>query len=152
MFEALSEMESGRMMENVVPVGGEEKAKMVNSIIEATEFGFERAIYVGDSITDVEALRLVGREGGLSVSFNGNRYAVESAEVAVISERAEAMKPLVSSFLIDGRAGALTSVERLDNVDYPRILVVKTETLDSIARESSKMRRSLRGEKIGTLG
>ena len=40
-------------------------------------------MYVGDSITDVEAFKLVRDNGGLSVSFNGNSYAVKNAEVAV---------------------------------------------------------------------
>lgn len=151
-FETLSQMQSGRLMEAVVPVGGEEKAKIVNSIVAETDCGFHRTIYVGDSITDVEALKLVDREGGLSISFNGNRYAVESAQVAVITEKAEAMKPLVSDFMTDGRSGTLAAVKRRDNLDYPKIFVVGTGGLDSIARESSKMRKSLRGERIGTLG
>ena len=40
-------------------------------------------MYVGDSITDVEAFKLVRENGGLTVSFNGNEYAVRNAEVAV---------------------------------------------------------------------
>ncbi len=43
-------------------------------------------LYVGDSITDVEAFKLVRENGGLTVSFNGNEYAVRNAEVAVLSE------------------------------------------------------------------
>ena len=43
-------------------------------------------MYVGDSITDVEAFKLVRAGGGLTVSFNGNGYAVKNAEVAVLSE------------------------------------------------------------------
>ena len=43
-------------------------------------------MYVGDSITDVEAFKLVRDNGGLTVSFNGNSYAVKNAEVAVQSE------------------------------------------------------------------
>ena len=43
-------------------------------------------MYVGDSITDVEAFKLVRDNGGLTVSFNGNSYAVKNAEVAVLSE------------------------------------------------------------------
>ena len=43
----------------------------------------EDVMYVGDSITDVEAFKLVRDNGGLTVSFNGNSYAVKNAEVAV---------------------------------------------------------------------
>jgi len=32
-------------------------------------------MYVGDSITDAEAFRLMRDAGGLAVSFNGNGYA-----------------------------------------------------------------------------
>ena len=46
----------------------------------------EDVMYVGDSITDVEAFKLVRDNGGLTVSFNGNSYAVKNAEVAVQSE------------------------------------------------------------------
>src|SRR5208337_3385966 len=46
----------------------------------------EDVMYVGDSITDVEAFKLVQANGGLTVSFNGNSYAVKNAEIAVLSE------------------------------------------------------------------
>ena len=44
--------------------------------LDRTGLPASRAIYVGDSITDVEAFRSLDEHGGVSISFNGNQHAV----------------------------------------------------------------------------
>ena len=70
----------------MVTVGGEQKAEAIRDVAKRLEAELADVMYVGDSITDVEAFKLVRDNGGLTVSFNGNSYAVKNAEVAVLSE------------------------------------------------------------------
>ena len=71
---------------DVVTVGGEQKAEAIRDITKRLGTELENVMYVGDSITDVEAFKLVRVNKGLTVSFNGNGYAVQNAEVVVESE------------------------------------------------------------------
>ncbi len=76
----------GKFLTDVVTVGGEQKAEAIRDVAKRLGVELEDVMYVGDSITDVEAFKLVRDNGGLTVSFNGNSYAVKNAEVAVLSE------------------------------------------------------------------
>ncbi len=76
----------GKFLIDVVTVGGEQKAEAIRDAAKRLGVALEDVMYVGDSITDVEAFKLVRDNGGLTVSFNGNSYAVKNAEVAVQSE------------------------------------------------------------------
>ena len=76
----------GKFLTDVVTVGGEQKAEAIRDVVKRLGVALEDVMYVGDSITDVEAFKLVRDNGGLTVSFNGNSYAVKNAEVAVQSE------------------------------------------------------------------
>ena len=69
-------------LSEVSHVGGEQKAEAIRHITKLQRASCP-VMYVGDSITDVEAFQLVRENGGLTVSFNGNNYAVKNAEVAV---------------------------------------------------------------------
>ena len=79
-------MKIGRIFSEVLPVGGRQKAESVKASAEREGVKLGDVIYVGDSITDVEAFRLVRSNGGLTLSFNGNQYAVRNAEVVIMSE------------------------------------------------------------------
>ena len=151
-FEALSVGGPGEIMTGVDPVGGGEKAKRVSSVVHRLGCELDAVMYVGDSITDVEAFRAVRKGGGLTVSFNGNRYAVENAEIAVISKTAEVLKGVVSTFKEHGKRQAMELARRWGNSGWPLVCAITPRNLPMIAEESSKMRRNLRGEKIGILG
>jgi energy-converting hydrogenase A subunit R len=86
------------------------------------------------------------------VSFNGNRYAVENAEIAVVSRSAEVLKDIVSRFMQSNRKGVVELFQRWDNSRWPRLFVVTPQNLEAITEESETVRRDLRGEKIGALG
>ncbi len=66
---------SGKIMRDVKVMGGERKAAIAKGCDVA----------IGDSISDMQMLRLVRDSGGLSVSFNGNRFAIENANLAIVS-------------------------------------------------------------------
>ena len=76
----------GKLFTDVKTVGGEQKAESIRDAAKRLDAKIADAMYIGDSITDVEAFKLVRKFGGLAVSFNGNSYAVRNADVAVMAE------------------------------------------------------------------
>ena len=85
-WSEIPKMFVGKFLTDVVTVGGEQKAEAIRDVVKRLGTELADVMYVGDSITDVEAFKLVRANGGLTVSFNGNSYAVKNAEVAVLSE------------------------------------------------------------------
>jgi len=172
-WQEIPKMKSGRMLGEVNPVGGSEKAKAVRDIVEKLECSLDRVMYVGDSITDVPPLRLVRESGGLSVSFNGNGYAVRESDVAVLSGDTTVTSVLAEAFSRQGKEGVFRLVEewgspglkkfcvsselrermlRLFPDGFPQVEKVTDDNLERLKRESSVFRKTVRGEAIGKLG
>jgi len=145
-WERLPEMECGRFLREVNPVGGREKARALEAAL--TEAGGP-PLYVGDSITDVEALELARERGGGAVAFNANRYALRVAEFYVLSETAEPERLLAEVFLSEGREGLREFVRRAGKGFEAG--VVEEAGPDLISR-SEAFRKGVRGESIGALG
>ena len=166
-------MTCGRMLEDITPVGGEEKAKAVLEIVAKLEGDLSDVVYVGDSITDVQALQRVKEGGGLAISFNGNRYAVTNAEIAVLSDSAIVTSVLVDAFHRRGKKAVLELARRWrrgilkkDSTSQspieamltqypstlPQVQVVDETNVDKLVWESSLFRKKVRGEAIGQLG
>jgi energy-converting hydrogenase A subunit R len=172
-WEEIWGMESGRMLKEVNPVGGSEKAKAVEDIVKKLEGSLERVMYVGDSITDVQPLRLVRENGGLAVSFNGNDYAVRESEVAVLSGNTVVTSVLAESFSRAGKNQSFKLVEEwspsglqkyhvntklqkqmsaLYPDGFPQVERITAGNMERLKRESSLFRKGVRGEAIGKLG
>lgn len=154
-------------------MGGEGKATAVRTIVSHTAGDLARAMYVGDSITDVQALQLVARGGGLAVAFNGNRYAVANAEIAVLSDTALVTALLVDVFAQRGKQAVLDLAEHwsrraveatsapsdlvaalLDpsSTSFPAVYIVDEENVETVTEESRHVRQRVRGDAIGRLG
>jgi energy-converting hydrogenase A subunit R len=171
-WDEIYQMEAGRMLREVNPVGGFEKANAVKEIIERTGADLSHVIYFGDSITDVDPFRLVRKGGGLTVSFNGNQYAVREAEIAVMSHTTVIISVLTDLFRKVGKEGVLSLVEewppaslreicepsllgqmqRLPSDRSPRVERITPLNMSRLIRESSSFRKTVRGEAIGRLG
>jgi energy-converting hydrogenase A subunit R len=172
-WEEIAKMKIGKIFDEVNPVGGREKAEAVTQIIKRLGIGLSDVVYVGDSITDVEAFKTVRSGGGLTISFNGNEYAVREAEIAVMSEKALVTALLVGVFCKHGKKGIINLVnnwnlKRLKELDVdvelkngffeayseklPRVEVVTVANMEKLAKESTLFRKSVRGEAIGRLG
>ena len=87
-FSELPKTVVGRLLEDVRPIGSREKAEALEMIAKSLRVSLAGFMYVGDSITDVDAFRIVRRANGLAVSFNGNQYAVQEADIAIMSRSA----------------------------------------------------------------
>jgi energy-converting hydrogenase A subunit R len=172
-WKEFSQMSIAKMMRDINPVGGDEKAEAVQSIVAKLKIGLNDVMYVGDSITDVSVFRLVRDGGGLTVSFNGNAYAVREAEIVVLSENAiitgvlaiifrEFGKEAVMKSAKNWKLSTLTelglteslkkSVSRLLQKQPPRLEIVTTESMERLMKDSTSFRKTVRGEAIGKLG
>lgn len=164
-WQIIPELETGRFLEEVNPIGGPEKARATEDSLAATGLSAEEVLYVGDSITDVEAFELVKQAGGGAVSFNGNRYALRAAEFYCLAPQARAIGCLTSLFMEDGREGLLSVAKSL-NFSLCRTLpekltgwnkdlkfgVIAAEDFEELVEKSLKIRKEVRGKAIGALG
>lgn len=172
-WKEITSMDSGSILAEVNPVGGSEKAEAVEDAVHRAGATLEDVMYVGDSITDVEAFKLVKDSGGLAVSFNGNQYAIKNAEIAVLSRYS-----IVTAVIADvfGRLGKqkilsvvenwncetlkqspinktlLSSLFRLYPGELPKVKIITSENMEILTKESNEFRKKVRGEAIGRLG
>lgn len=172
-WKEIPQMEAGRMLVEVNPIGGTEKAETVKDIVEKLGCSLGDVMYVGDSITDTQALRLVNENGGLAVSFNGNSYSVRESDIAVLSGDTIVTSVLAETFSRLGKDGALELInewnpdglkkycavaklrERMLLVfasSFPQVEKVTPIKMERLTRESSIFRKTIRGEAIGKLG
>mgnify|MGYP001058431108 CR=1 FL=1 len=172
-FGEIPDLPIGRLYEDIRPVGGEEKAEALRRSLAETGLKMANALYVGDSITDVEAFKAVRAGGGVSISFNGNRYAVEAAEFVVVADSAWPIALLTGIFWRWGKAGLLELAEST-KAGHQKIIALPERMLEAIVtglqgvtfnyylsggsrreqalQESLAMRARLRGEEVAALG
>lgn len=72
-----------KVMNKVQVRGGKRKELAVEEISEKTGVPISEMIALGDSITDIDMLRRLNEEGGLAITFNGNRFSAKNANIAV---------------------------------------------------------------------
>lgn len=141
-WNVLPEMAIYRIVEETCCVGGRDKARAIEHIADSEDSTLRDVFYVGDSITDVEAFRLVKGAGGLALSFNGNDWAVKEASFAVTARSALPIGWLASMFLNRG----------LEGFEDLMVSAVTEESCERISSVSSRVRKDVRTEKIGGLG
>ncbi len=72
-----------KAMNQVQVRGGIRKELAVEIISEKVEVPISEIVALGDSITDINMLQRLKDEDGIAVSFNGNRFTVGRANVAI---------------------------------------------------------------------
>jgi energy-converting hydrogenase A subunit R len=172
-WEDIASWGIGRLLNEITPVGGEEKALALKKISAKHNLPLSQAFYAGDSITDVRVFQEVNRSGGLTLAINGNAYAVREARMACLSTNSLPLAILAEIFLREGPEGALAeagnwrreALERqkvkVDWLDalFPNDGSPATELYDlaeenreEVGRKSTLFRKEVRGERIGGLG
>jgi len=96
---------SAQILSEVRAMGGTEKTAAIFDAIRRAGATPSDAVYVADSITDVEAFRELRNRGGVTIAFNGNEYAVEAAEYAAWGRSSLINAVLLAAFVADGREG-----------------------------------------------
>jgi energy-converting hydrogenase A subunit R len=181
-WEEIPKMGIGKILLDVNPVGGFEKARAVEDSLKRTGLTLSEVLYVGDSITDAQALELVKNAEGVAISFNGNRYSIKAAKWAcacgstaiigtiarlLILNGMEAMDELMGDMNIDQAKGAdlldafasmgvepafLEPLRLLSGGDAPRLFLVNSSNVSDVIRYSEYMRKNVRGLRVGELG
>jgi len=169
----ITQMFIGKFIVDVVTVGGEQKAEAIRDVAKRLGSDLADSMYVGDSITDVEAFKLVRDNGGLTVSFNGNGYAVKNAEVAVLSESNLVTAVIADLFCRFGKEKTMdaicswsydslkkcgadgTLLKKLSDLypdALPKTQIVTAQNMETLVKESGEFRKTVRGVAIGGLG
>ncbi len=154
-WKIIPSMECGKMLEEVNPIGGFEKANCIKSIIKKTGCSLSEISYTGDSITDVQAFQAVRKGGGLTVSFNGNSYAVREAEICMMSPNTWPSALIANEFKMGGREAAVNLARNWGSMfpkEFPEVTIVTEENMADLSKRSSSFRKTVRGESVGTLG
>jgi energy-converting hydrogenase A subunit R len=172
-WKEIANLEIGRIYSEVNPMGGGDKAEAIEDVVQKIGIHVSDVIYVGDSLTDEEAFKLVIEGDGLSVSFNGNQYAVKNAEIAVLSESSIPTAVIADIFCKFGKQQALKLVqnwslkalkkshvspnllERFSKLHIDKsckVEIVSSENVEELVRKSTKFRKEVRGEAVGSLG
>jgi energy-converting hydrogenase A subunit R len=90
--------------EGVTVVGGRRKAWVMEAVARDRDISLRNAVFVGDSITDVQGARMVESLGGLAVAFNGNAFILPHVTVAVAANRLDSVYPILEAWGSGGRA------------------------------------------------
>ncbi len=180
-WKIIPSMGIGRILDEVNPIGGVEKARAVEDSVKRTGLKLDRVIYAGDSITDCQALDLVKGAGGVAISFNGNRYAIRSADYAIVSSNTCIIygmcnlvlnrgKEILKEFPVDkkGKIDLKKLLEELSNIsleqeilnqitsavkkDELEIYQISKTDVDKLVCLSERVRKEVRGHKVGELG
>ena len=170
-WREIPKMFIGKFLKDVMTVGGEQKAEAIRDAAKRSSVDLADVMYVGDSITDVEAFKLVQANGGLTISFNGNSYAVKNAEVVVLSESNLVTAVIADLFCGFGKEKTLSVLQswsydalKKSGVDaalvkqltafraLPKAQIVTAQNMESFMKESSEFRKKVRGVAVGRLG
>lgn len=102
------------------PTGGRRKALYLEEIARDLGISLSRIAYVGDSITDSAAFKLLDAVGGLGIAFNGNEYALSVATVGVASPTLTEILPLLAAWEEGGREAVWEYVQNYRRSDSER--------------------------------
>ena len=152
-------------LENMKVMGGNEKAFALMDMRRATNVDLDSAAYIGSNGTDYPAMDIVRDNDGLSISFNGDGYAVKGSNIAVMSPNPVVAAVLVAEFYLEGMEGVLALIDSWDRdklskrgcsdrhlmntllrtfpSKLPDVVAVNEENEDDVIRESERFRRKL---------
>lgn len=156
---------SGHILEAVHPIGGGMKLAALEQIVADLQVRGEDVMYVGDSITDAPPFAAVREWGGVSLSVNGNAYALAAAQYAAASADTTPALELARAFVAGGSEAVAAAVaEWTSEHDAPRPpgdepgapalprVGVVDEAGAGLASASAWARTHVRGEPIARLG
>lgn len=87
-----------RIMNQIKVRGGKRKELAVEDISERTGVDIKDMIAIGDSITDINMLERLDKEGGIAISFNGNRFSLKRANIAITTPNGLGVLPIFENY------------------------------------------------------
>jgi energy-converting hydrogenase A subunit R len=161
-----------QMVSEIKIAGGAGKVEAIQDSCRRTGNSLRDTAFADDSMTGRQGLRLIRQSGGLPISVNGNRYAVEEAEIVCLLDNAlplavilfefsqtgkEGVQKLIRSWrwpVIDNLGLGHNLIERLHQVypaDLPQVEMATKANLDRLIKQSEDYRVEIRGA-VGKLG
>ncbi len=178
-FEKMSQISFDEKLNEVEVVGGVGKKYAILKIISRDDINMDKIFYIGDSITDVDCLKFASALKGISVSFNGNSYPIDVADIAIVSPDATATALIASVYYHNpSQEKVFEFINKYNEVDdlkelfkeykvdkkvfdeffkvfdnkLPIIKLINKNNREEILEASVKMRNVIRGKDIGGLG
>ena len=147
------------------PAGSRDKAHAVMDMRSRTGLHYKDTAYVGSNATDYPAMDAVRTNDGLSLSFNGDGYAVRGSNIAVMSQNSIVAAVILSEFYAGGLEEVYSLVsswdrEKLAKKEFsdrhlmnamltafpaklPEAIIVDDDNVDDIMKQSERFRRKL---------
>ncbi|HUT82502.1 MAG TPA: HAD family hydrolase [Candidatus Bathyarchaeia archaeon] len=97
-FDTIPNSEFGPIFKSTIVCGGGRKKANVIELLEKHNIDASEAIAVGDSITDIQMLEFIRKNGGTAISFNGNNYSLNSSTIAYSGRSIFPLKKLFKVF------------------------------------------------------
>jgi len=155
-WETMPRTALGETLRGVEVVGGRRKVGALERFCRGLGVYLGQVAVVGDSITDFQMLKAVEAAGGLSIVFNGNRYALPYGTVGVASVSLLNLLPVLKTWLGQGREAlrkaVLSSGLSPQEGDAAYHWLVNRPNLEEVASVHGVARKRARGEGAGSLG
>jgi energy-converting hydrogenase A subunit R len=155
-WEAIPHTALGEALRAVEVVGGRRKVGALERFCHRLGVYLGQVAVVGDSITDFQMLKAVEAAGGLSIVFNGNRYALPFGTVGVASVSLLNLLPVLRTWVEHGREALRKAVQCSDLSpevgDAAYDWLVNCPHLEEVVGVHSVARKRARGEGAGSLG
>ncbi|MBN1215194.1 MAG: HAD hydrolase family protein [Candidatus Lokiarchaeota archaeon] len=87
-----------KIMNNIKVRGGKRKEIAIEDISNRTGIDIREMVAIGDSITDINMLERLNKEGGIAISFNGNRFSLKYANIALTSKNGLGFLPIFENY------------------------------------------------------
>lgn len=150
-WRTVCNMEVGRLIKEVHPVGQYQKYEAFRKIELLTGQSLNKMMYVGDSQTDVEIARYL-RGQGLVMMFNGKGQVCEFSDVMYIGQDARAITEIADVFCEGGRENVIKYCTPFRKAIFDGELhAVTSENVKRLEAMSVEMRKQFRGVHIGSL-
>ena len=112
--EEIPGMQIGEILNHTMVRAGIEKVGAIKDSLNRTGSSAEGLMYIGGNVLDVVAMDWVKRNGGLTVSFNGDRQALHVADIALIGGNSIIFAILSDVFFHKGKEGIFEIIEKWD--------------------------------------
>lgn len=107
-------MQIGEILNQTMVRAGSEKVGAIRDSLKRTGNSAKGVMYIGGSVLDVAAMDWVKRNGGLSVSFNGDYQALHVADIALIGGNSVILAILSDVFFHKGKEGVFEIIRNWD--------------------------------------
>ncbi|TET91969.1 MAG: hypothetical protein E3J35_00445 [Methanomassiliicoccales archaeon] len=152
-FRDLPNANVGKVLKDMSVCGGRRKIDAMKELCERDGIDISQAVAVGDSITDMRMLEFLKDEGGLSVVFNGNEYALPYGTVSLATQDMRNLSLITESWEKGGKEAVLKVVkERESSGEDPYYHILESrDNYEDILEIHKTVREIVRGG-AGKLG